>query len=156
MKHRRQTGFSLLEVLMATSILLACFIVLGELAQVGRRHAEDVQDLTTAQLICQSKLNEIVAGAAPLASVEDAAVEGTSGWVYSVDIEYRDRLDLVSVRVTVAGEPGETDNPAQRRKKSFALTRWMHSAATENRGAFSSDRLEPAPTTFEFGEGLAP
>ena len=156
MKRRRQTGFSLLEVLLATSILLACFIVLGELAQVGRRHAEDIQELTTAQLICQTKLNEIVAGAAPLASVENAPAEGTPGWVYSVDIEYLDSLDLVAVRVTVAGEPGEPDNPAQRRRKSFALTRWMHSAAAENRASYSSGLMEPTASMFGFGEGVGP
>ena len=156
MKHRRQTGFSLMEVLLATSILLACCIVLGQLAYVGRRHAEDIQDLTTAQLICQTKLNEIVAGAAPLASVEDAAVEGSPGWVYSVDMEYRDSLDLVVVRVTVSGEPGESDNPVQRRRKSFSLTRWMHSAAADSRAGYSSGSLEPTGSMFGFGEGVGP
>ena len=40
--------FSLMEVLLATSILLACVVVLGELAEVGRRHIIDVDELTTA------------------------------------------------------------------------------------------------------------
>ncbi len=54
--------------MLATSILLACLIVLGELASVGRRHARDAEQLTAAQLLCRSRLNEILAGAAPLES----------------------------------------------------------------------------------------
>ena len=123
---------------------------------MGRRHAEDIQDLTTAQLICQTKLNEIVAGAAPLASVENAAVEGRPGWVYSVDMEYRDSLDLVVVRVTVSGEPGESDNPAQRRRKSFTLTRWMHSAAADCLVCYSIVSLQPTGAMFGFGDGVGP
>ena len=156
MKRRRQSGFSLMEVLLATSILLACFVVLGELAQVGRRHAEDVQELTTAQLICQSKLNEIVAGAAPLSAVENATVEDSPGWVYSVDIEYRSTLDLVVVRVSVSGEPDETANPNARRKKSFTLTRWMHNAATEVRTGIADGFRKPEETVFGFDDGVKP
>jgi hypothetical protein len=156
MRRKRTPGFSLLEVLLATSILLACFIVLGQLAQVGRRHAEDVEDLSTAQLICHSKLNEIAAGAVPLTSVEDAAVAGAPGWVYSVDIEYLEQLDLVAVRVTVSGEPGEADNPVQRPKKSFSLTRWVHSDAREGNQAESREWLEPAAAPSDFDQGVLP
>ena len=156
MRRRRQNGFSLMEVLLATSILLACFVVLGELAQVGRRHAEDVQELTTAQLICQSKLNEIVAGAASLSSSENTAVEGSPGWVYSVDVEYQDTLDLVLVRVTVSGEVDEAEIPGRRRKKSFSLTRWMHSAATEGRTGIANGFSVPEEPAFGFGDGATP
>ena len=62
MSPARRSGFSLLEVIMATAILLGCLIVLGDLAAVGRRHARDAEDLTTAQWLCQTKLNEILAG----------------------------------------------------------------------------------------------
>ena len=46
MRRTARRGFSLMEVLLATSILLACLVVLGELAEVGRRHAVDIQELT--------------------------------------------------------------------------------------------------------------
>ena len=65
---RRRAAFSLLEVMLAAGILLACLIVLGELASVGRRHARDAEQLTAAQLLARSRLNEVLAGAAPLES----------------------------------------------------------------------------------------
>ena len=60
MNQPRRSGFSLMEVLLATGILLGSLIVLGQLATVGRKHAHDAETLTTAQLLCQSKLNEIL------------------------------------------------------------------------------------------------
>ena len=67
--------------MLATSILLACLIVLGELASVGRRHARDAEQLTAAQLVCRSRLNEILAGAAPLESQAASDDSRTAGLV---------------------------------------------------------------------------
>ncbi len=58
----RRRGFSLLEVLLATGILIGSSIVLMELATIGMQHAASARDRSHAQLICQTKLNEIVAG----------------------------------------------------------------------------------------------
>ncbi|MGE3313607.1 MAG: hypothetical protein AB7O26_00740 [Planctomycetaceae bacterium] len=76
-----------MEVLLATSMLLASVIVLGELAGIGRRHASAARELATAQLLCENKLNEILAGAAPLAEVDGEPMEDQPGWIYTVKIE---------------------------------------------------------------------
>lgn len=129
MKPKRRVGFSLLEVILATAILLACLIVLGQMAYVGRRNAESAADATTAQLICRSKLNEILVGAAPVASVESQPVADMPGWAYSVEVESLDQLGLVSLRVTAMRDPAESESDAsQRSGEQFALTRWMHDA----------------------------
>jgi hypothetical protein len=143
-------------VLLATSILLASFIVLGQLAGVGRRHAEDVQDLTAAQLACQSKLNEIISGAVPLAAVENAPVDESPGLVYSVDVEYGDSLDLLTVRVTVTGQSGPDDDPGRAPRKSFTLTRWMHRAGFEGESSAAINSVEAEVPLFDFDEGVQP
>ncbi len=75
MKSKGRSGFSLLEVLLATGILLGAAIVLSELAGIGARQASAARDLAQAQLLCQSKLNEIVAGIAPVAAARDAPLQ---------------------------------------------------------------------------------
>lgn len=85
--RRARAGFSLMEVLMATSMLLASVIVLGELAGIGRRNASAARELATAEILCENKLNEILAGAAPMSAVDGEPLEDQPGWIYTVTIE---------------------------------------------------------------------
>ena len=151
MNVRRHSGFSLMEVLLATSILLACLIVLGQMAMVGRHHAEDAESLTTAQLLSQAKLNEILAGAAPPASQAAVSIADMPGWSYEVDVQPLDQYDLVSVRVTVA--PESSDQETGRKGKSCTLVRWMHAPElTAGQGAtarYSRPEDEGALPAFE-------
>ena len=70
MTATNRSGFSLMEVLLATAILLGSVIVLGELAGIGRQNANSAEELATAQRLCQNKLNEILAGLTSLEPVE--------------------------------------------------------------------------------------
>lgn len=126
---RRRAAFSLLEVMLAAGILMACLIVLGELASVGRRHARDAEQLTAAQLVARSRLNEILAGAAPLESQPAGDVPDVPGWSCKVAVEPLGRLGLSCVTVTVARIPAEElESPTGGGGKSFSLTRWVHAS----------------------------
>lgn len=130
MNGKRGAGFSLLEVLLALSILLASLIVLGQLAVVGRKHAEDAEQLTTAQLVCRSRLSEILAGAAALESREPAPLDGMPGWWCRIDVDTVGEFGLVAVRVTAAKGPVESaDTDTGRPVKRFSLVRWMSPAS---------------------------
>lgn len=54
MKCGHREGFSLLEVVLATAVLLGCVIVLSHIAFVGRSHMESADQLSIAQLACQT------------------------------------------------------------------------------------------------------
>ena len=141
MTRRRRTGFSLLEVLLATSMLLACLIILGELASVGRRHARNAEQLTAAQLVCRSRLSEILAGAAPRESQAASELPELPGWSWKVQIEPLGRYGLSLVTVTVARvEPAALETPTVGGGKSFSLTRWMHSPERSRADAGDDDR----------------
>ena len=64
-RARRRGGFSLLEVILALAILVAALAVLGELVRSGVRNAQMARDLSRAQVLCESKLGEVFAGAIP-------------------------------------------------------------------------------------------
>ena len=152
MKRPRRTGFSLMEILLATSILLGSLIVLGQLAAVGRMHAEDADSLTNAQLICQTKLNEILAGLEPISSVENEPLADAPGWVYSVEVESVDRLGLSSLRVAVAQRDETTQGPV---KERFALTRWMRDPNRKTGEGLGSESSLASPFLQDAGgEGL--
>ena len=157
MKRPRRNGFSLMEILLATSILLGSLIVLGQLAAVGRRHAEDADALTTAQLLCQTKLNEILAGLEPIRAVEREPLADAPGWVYSVEIESVDRLGLSSLQVTVSEDVAELGDATQaRRGKRFALTRWICDPDREMGEGPDSESLLTSPFLQDFGGGELP
>jgi prepilin-type N-terminal cleavage/methylation domain-containing protein len=120
MKTLCRRGFSLLEVMIATGILLGAVLVLGELAGLGQRHSSTAEDLANAQWICQNKLNEILAGVASLDAVDSAPLDDDVGWSYSVDVEPVGQVGLTSVRVTVFQDGGLNRSPQQ-----FSLVRWL-------------------------------
>jgi hypothetical protein len=154
----KRAGFSLMEVLVATTLLLGSMIVLSELAGLGRRHAESAQDYATAQLLCENKMSEILVGLAPLASVEaepfetelmmdetdglettdgelttideefDVGEESQEEWLHSIEIESLDYPGLVSVRVTVWLSASELEEEEEPRH-AFSLVRWMRSSS---------------------------
>jgi type II secretory pathway pseudopilin PulG len=128
-------GFSLLEVLLATGILLGSLIVLSELAAIGRRRVREAEDLTGAQRVCQTKIQEILAGLQEPFPVECAEVEDEPGWFYSVQTEpVSGQPGLVAVRVSVtrdvaaAGGPTFSPaafSPAGGQAPQFTLVRWV-------------------------------
>jgi type II secretion system protein I len=119
MKRNRRDGFSLLEVVLAMAILVGALAALGELLGLGTRHAREAADLTTAQLLCESKLAEIVAGILPPSAVAGAPCENDPEWLYTVLVEPTDEPGLLAVQVTV------TENQPTLQPIEFSLTRWL-------------------------------
>ena len=98
-------GFTLLEVLIATAVLLACVIVLTDLAHVGKSHATDAEDLAAAQLICQTRLSEMLAGTKPIRAVSQEHPPSLPGWILSVEVDPLKKSGLVAVRIIVKEDP---------------------------------------------------
>ena len=105
MKRATHAGFTLLEVLIATAFLLACMILLTDLAYLGKSHAKDAEDLASAQLICQTRLSEMLAGAKPIRSVSREHPPELPGWILSVQVEPLKKSGLVAVRIVVKEDP---------------------------------------------------
>jgi type II secretion system protein I len=129
MKNR---GFSLLEVILSLAILGGAIAVLGEAARLAMRNAEFTRDMARAQMLCESKLAEIMAGVASAnpvqrAPIENAAGPGEPNWLYSIERTALDEEDLISVRVTVV-----RDLPTAMHPVSFSLVRWIDATQTSD------------------------
>ncbi len=139
-----ERGFTLLEVMLALAILVGAITVLGEFGRMGLRSAKTSRDLTCAELLCESVMDEISAGILTPDPVQGASVEdpvqGTpvgdtetddvAPWIYSIDSETIDEDGLLAVTVTVA-----QDLPAAQRPVSFSMVRWMIDPSLELAGA---------------------
>jgi len=139
-------GFSLIEVLLATSILMACVIVLGHLATIGRRSARAAQDISTAQVLCETKMNELLAGAVPLERVDEVPLDDNGDWLVSVELEPTEHALLTAVRVTVTQVVQEQERP-----REFVLVRWIPGAGPSGVGDAATGR--PTAPNIPSGRG---
>lgn len=115
----QRDGLSLIEVLLALSILAVSLMMLGQLLRVGSRNASLARELTKAQLYCQSVMSGIEAGVIPPTAVSSASLEQDPDWSYTVEIGSLEWAELLSVQVTVT-EMSESSRPV-----SASLTRWL-------------------------------
>ena len=156
MSRPPRAAFSLLEMMLATAVLLGCVIVLAELAGIGNQHVDDIEGYSTAQVICQATLGEMLCGAAAVESFESRPVDGHPGWMVSAEITPVDQDRVASLRVTVWYE-----DPAEmlvavdpRRRHQFSLVRWTRDPYSPLPGG--SDGSRPFSLLDEVGGGILP
>jgi type II secretion system protein I len=125
-------GLSLLEVVLALTILGASLAVVAQLVRLGTHSAEEARELAVAQLLCESKLEEIAAGAAPCEAVSGTPSETMAGWQYTVTTSSLDQTGLLEVRVTVEQSESSRTPPL-----SFTLVRWMIDPSLQTSGGTS-------------------
>ena len=116
----RRRGISLLEVILAIAILGGSLAVLGELIRIGTLGAASARDLSTAQILCETKLAEVSAGIVMPDPIDSAPADETGEWLYSVASEQIDQQGLLAVTVTVHQSPDVIARPV-----SFTLVRWI-------------------------------
>jgi type II secretion system protein I len=123
-KKRRlsESGFTLLEIILALAILAGSLAALGEVMRLADQNATLTEGETQAQILAASVMDELVAGARQLTAVSQAGLvsDADPPWVYSVDIQNTQYEELVSVRVSVEQQLDARLQPAR-----FELVRWM-------------------------------
>ncbi|MCH8922709.1 MAG: prepilin-type N-terminal cleavage/methylation domain-containing protein [Planctomycetes bacterium] len=123
--RRYRRGFTLMEVILAMTVLSITLGMIYSVASRGSRYGMRARQETKAQLLCESKLAEISAGITPAAEISGAVSEVDDGWRYSVDIEPVDELEgLVRLRVTFVENVPDRKQPVQ-----FSLMRWIRDPA---------------------------
>jgi type II secretory pathway pseudopilin PulG len=156
----KKAAFSILEVILALAILTGAMAVLGELGRLGFRNARATQDITKAQLLCESKMAEYTSGITTPQSVSGAAFDTIDqdsntnvSWVYSVSMETIDSDGLIALCVTVTQNLPGTQHPT-----SFSLTRWILDSSvgqSTNSSDTSSTSTTGSTTTSTSGTGTS-
>ena len=149
-------GFSLLEVILALAILGGAIAVLGEAARLALKNAGLARDMARAQLLCESKLSEIVAGITP-ANPTERATFGTGtdpnepAWLYSIETASLEEEGLMSVRVTVT-----RDLPAEKHPVRFSLVRWISNTNVSQPATSDDKNLQGSSSSETPQAGGAP
>lgn len=146
---RRRRGISLIEVILATVMLLGSVMALSQIAYLARRHATGAEDRTQAQMYCQNILHELLAGLRPLRNVSPEYMEDES-WLYSIQIEPVDVAALASattatlssqsdpskapglVRITITVDRSDEETasiPSEDTMQGYRLVMWVRGEA---------------------------
>lgn len=128
--YNKRSGFSLMEIIIALTILGLSLAAIGNLVMTGARSAQRAQIETTAQFLCESKLGEIKSGAQPpdsIGPVPFEQYEAPLGWQYTVMSQpVDDTGTLLNIIVLVEQIPTDGSEPIR-----FQLTTWMIDPAIE-------------------------
>ncbi len=141
-RRMRRRGISLLEVIIATAVLLSSVMVLSRLAFLARRHAAAGEDRTKAQMLCSNIMSEMMAGTRPQESASPQIFEGDL-WMYSVDVEQVGMMPLAKVTVRVFRLPDDPEGvssqlPTDDEVPTYQLVQWMRAAADQFDGGLES------------------
>lgn len=111
-------GLTLLEVLLSLGLFLGALAALSQLWYGGVRASVQARLATQAILRCESKLNEVVAGAVPLQSTSDTPFDDDASWTWSLQVEVGPHADtmLATVRVSHPGQSGLSSSDHQLRR----------------------------------------
>ena len=94
--HTSRTGLSLLEVIIATVVLSVSAAMLVKLLGNGDRQARKAEKRIQAQMICQNKLDELLASIEPLESFDPRPSLYYPDWYYSVRVDELDDSGMES------------------------------------------------------------
>lgn len=100
-------GLTLLEVLLSLGLFLGALAALSQLWYGGVRASVQARLSTQAILRCESKLNEVVAGAVPLQTTGDTPFDDDANWTWNLQVESGPHVDALLVKVKVS-HPGQS------------------------------------------------
>lgn len=98
---RSGTGFTLLEVVLATALFAMTMTCLGSLMWSSAHAAIQAQLQTEALSRCETLMNEVVAGVYPLQAVSNTAAVDDPTWQWSMQVAQGPYPELIQVDVIV-------------------------------------------------------
>jgi len=119
-RRRSRHGLTLIETILALTIFGLSMVAIGQLLRIGVFSAERARDITTAQILAESKMNEIATGLLAAGPVNNVPFEFEPEWQYTIEMQQNDLQGLIAVRVTVQRNV-EYPDPAS----TYILNRWM-------------------------------
>jgi type II secretion system protein I len=96
-----RSGLSLLESLVATAIMFIAFTAIYSLIDGANRQARIVREQSLAMQVCQSTLNEVMAGSLPLSGQSGDCGDNLPGWEWSIESQPHEVQGLHKVRIVV-------------------------------------------------------
>lgn len=133
-----RSGFSLIEIMIAMAICMLGLTTVFQMAWTSQRYAEKSADLTDQQVLCQNRLNELVAGMREWEDVENRVCEEDDRFRYSIRTRLHPEMSMRIVEVTISRANAN---------KTTQGNGWFDSGSQKNNaaGEFRLERFLPSP-----------
>lgn len=148
--ERGRRAISLLEVILALSLLAITMLLVAQLVSLGIRSAADARDFARAQRICENIVAELTAGALLPVSQSDVPARDEPDWLYSIETRTLTGTGLMALSVTVKPRQPNRQDDIQ-----VTVTRWivdptspLAPSATGRTSAGRSNRPGTPPRTL--------
>ena len=132
------SGYTLIEVLMATTVLALGLAAVFGLTRSALRKSVDAAELADAQLACQTSLNEILAQQTPVKPILLKDIEGLAGWKMTINIYDSPRPTLCVLHISAQKYTPNGDNAYG---VLYQLLRWVPEHKVER--PKQNDMIEP-------------
>lgn len=96
----RRSGYTLIEVLFATTVLALGLAAVFGLTRSALRKSTDASDLADVQLACQTELNELISRQTPIRPSGSQAIEGLTDWKMTVAVYPSPKPELYTVHIS--------------------------------------------------------
>jgi len=119
-----RTGFSLLEVMLALSILGVSAAILAQIMQIGSDNGLRARLITQAQMLCESKMNEIVLSSTTTQSATWTPLtlgDANAEWFFQIQNISAEQKSLVGVVVSIS----DAESIKQNGKPLARLVQWI-------------------------------
>jgi prepilin-type N-terminal cleavage/methylation domain-containing protein len=107
---QRRGGLTLLEVILALAVLGISLAAIGEMIRIGVIGASIAKDETKAQMLCESKMNEVVLGVIPAQPIGPVSFDFEPEWVFTVSIIPIQEEDVAETLLNSGGSPSTGSN----------------------------------------------
>ena len=122
MQYTIRKGYSLLEVLVATTILAIGLLAIFGLTRSAHHRSLDASDLAAVELAAETMLNELLARQSPIEPISWRPIDGVRNWKLEVKLYESPRPDLASIFINAQKFAPQGDVPVE---ISFQLVRWV-------------------------------
>ncbi len=119
-----RAGLSLLEVMLALSILGVSTAILSQILQIGTDNGLRARRITQAQMLCESKMNEVVLGSVSTQSTTWTPITvgvANAEWFFLVETIAAEQPSLIGVVVSVSDAQSISEN----RPPLARLVQWI-------------------------------
>ena len=99
--RNNRKGLSLLEVVLGMAIMGAAMAIIGNMVGVSTRSAGETRWQSQAQILCDTVMAEVTAGALPLEGVNQSVFPDRPEWMHTIQIQDSELTGLLQVDVIV-------------------------------------------------------
>lgn len=129
--QRQRQGFSLLEVIIATAILMGSAVVLSRLAGMGREQAQKARRFAIAQQLCEQTLNEILLGQRSVQPTEDQPLLPLVTFEQQAELLQQDQNSLDGLDALQSSETMNRSTAGNSTAIDETNPEWLYSLRTE-------------------------